>query len=165
SVSRPSRSQKSWSKWQDLNLPTPSSRTRERGGPVEVKSLFRSPGASFAPPIVPPGIFPRDFPTPKMGKKIWRYFIHVRYLVMLLSLMPDQKPASNQCNGLDHCVADHGDLEDASEYARGVGKARGRHHRTAEAVSAHQHFGDHRNDQRKRQRHLHSGHDLRQPCS
>src|SRR5262249_51219186 len=47
-----------------------------------VKSLFRSPGASFAPPIVPPGIFPRDFPTPQLGKKIWSYFIQIRYLVM-----------------------------------------------------------------------------------
>jgi hypothetical protein len=47
-----------------------------------LKILISVPGASFAPPIVPPGILPRDFPTPKTGKKIWSYFIQIRYLVI-----------------------------------------------------------------------------------
>ena len=29
-----------------------------------------------------PGIFPTNFPTSKMGKKIWAYYIYISYLVV-----------------------------------------------------------------------------------
>src|SRR5262245_5829800 len=76
-------------------------------------------------------------------------------------LMPDQQPASYQCHGLDQYVADNGDLDDAGEYAGGIGKAGCRHHCATETVSAHQHFRHYRDDQRKWQGHLQSSHDLR----
>jgi hypothetical protein len=57
------------SEWQDLNLRPPRpERERERERERGVR--------------VGPGSFPSDFPTPKMGKKIWNYFIYISYLGM-----------------------------------------------------------------------------------
>src|SRR5437667_108078 len=69
-------------------------------------------------------------------------------------LVPDQQPPAQDRDALHQHVANHGDLDDAGEYAGRIRKARGILHGGADAIAAHRHFGEHIDDQRDRQRDL-----------
>jgi hypothetical protein len=76
--------------------------------------------------------------------------------------MPHEQATADQRHRLHQAEADHRDLNQAGEHAARVGKARGRRHGAADAITAHDHLGHDVDDQRDRQRHLEAGQDLRQ---